>query len=258
MEMCRQLCQNIAVHICAKSAKSATSILSGGKIPLPVSKNITLDTKTTATRSVMLSGPSSVDSFFLRLVGSNSSKRSTAELNETDCICCVNNAASMKVQECHAVNGICLEDLEAFETQLREVKNVNAAFQFHKADTMPIHKASILGSKSASSGTKLAKASNDVNPRLSLSCNSNISARASANLSFSSVKSEPSPNVSPQLMCGDETICLTKVRTLLTFCQLDFKCMAQEMLISAQFVGHVDCRWILCKTFLCTIRKRAI
>jgi hypothetical protein len=253
MEMCRQLCKNVAGHI---SAKPATSIVSEGKIPLSVCKNSTLGTKTTATRGLMLSGPSSVDSFFLPLLGSNFSKQSTAELNEVDCICCVNNASSMKVQECHAVNGICLEDLEAFETQLREVKNVNAAFQFHKADTMPIHKASILGSKSASSGTKLTKASNDANPRLSLSCNSNTSGRASSNLTFVPIKSESSPKVSPQLINGDETICLTKVRAFLTFCQLDSKYMAQEMLISAQFVGHVDCRWILCKIFLSMIRTR--
>ena len=115
-----------------------------------------------------------------------------------------------KLQDCHSVNGICLQDLEAFEAQLFEVKEVKASVSFVEHAAIPVMKTSVLGSRSAGALTKHPKNFNIKIPRLSLSCSSKMTGRIS-----------PSPAVSmecsidsPQLFCDRDAVCLKKVDTL--------------------------------------------
>ena len=114
--------------------------------------------------------------------------------------------ALAKPQECHSVNGICLEDLEAFEAQLIEVKDVKAFVS--GLNSIPVSKASVLGSRSASSLTKHPKNLNITNPRLSLSCSSKNTGRTSPALPAVSVECSSD---SPHLFCDRNAICLKKV-----------------------------------------------
>jgi hypothetical protein len=119
--------------------------------------------------------------------------------------------ALAKLQNCHSVNGICLEDLEAFEAQLMEINNVQSSLSFIKSDSIPILKATVLGSRSASSLTKHPKNFNVTQPRLSLSCSSNI--RRASYLLEPSEERPPCPHEFPETAFDRNAIRLSKVHT---------------------------------------------
>ncbi len=176
--------------------------------------------KRTASQGLARLGPSSADSFFL-LSEPQVIHHSRRNLSSNIPISKHNaQDAFAKLQNCHSVNGICLEDLEAFEAQLTEVKNVKSSLSFIKSDSMPILKATVLGSRSASSLTKHPKNFNITQPRLSLSCSSNMSKREASSLLESSEERPPCPHEFPETAFDRNAIRLSKVHTLrrLVFC----------------------------------------
>jgi hypothetical protein len=174
-----------------------------------------LGAKRIAIQGLALSGPSSVDSFFVHLTEPQVIDNSRRNLSSRIPISKQNgHDAFAKLQNCHSVNGISLEDLEAFEAQLTEVKNVKSSISFSKSDTMPILKATVLGSRSASSLTKHPKNFNITQPRLSLSCSSNIGRRDASSLLEPSEERSPCPHEFSETTFDRNAIRLSKVHTL--------------------------------------------
>jgi hypothetical protein len=180
------------------------------------SKNGFPVTSRTAIKGLMPSGPSSIDSFAMHFAESQTMKGSRFDLSASapfKKVGCehIAHGTFAKLQDCHSVNGICLRDLEDFEAQLMEVKNVKASLSFDKSDTMPILKATVLGSRSVSSLTKHPKNLNITNPRLSLSCSSKMNRRESSPVLALSEVSPPCHHDSSQTVLDKNAIRLSKV-----------------------------------------------
>jgi hypothetical protein len=109
---------------------------------------------------------------------------------------------------CHSVNGISLEDLQAFETQLMEVKDVKMPASFFRSSIVPISKATVLGSRSANSASENQTTTNS---RLSLSCGSKVRRCESSAALNVSVECGKRCLDSSQPICNADALRLTKV-----------------------------------------------
>jgi hypothetical protein len=217
VETCSQLCDDILAR--SSVVKTVPSHESLENPTWKYSKNGFPVASRTSMNRLMLSGSSSVDSFAVHFAESQALKGSKCDLSASvplKKVVCEHSAHDTfaKLQDCHSVNGISLRDLEEFEAQLMEVKNVNASYSFEKSDTVPILKAAVLGSRSASSLTKHPKNLNISNPRLSLSCSSKMNGRESSPvLALSEVAPACLHDSSPSVL-DQNAIRLSKVHML--------------------------------------------
>jgi hypothetical protein len=205
MDACSQLCKEIAAQHTRKNGLQLHAI------SLQKLKTDDIGMKRNSDYSMMRSGVPARDDFNVRSI-----KKTTNEfINQSGRTQSISNSASQgtrnKLEECCSVNGICLEDLEAFEAQLLEVKYVKLSNSTGGSAGLPIFKAAVLGSRSASSLTKHPKNLNTTNPRLSLSCNSQIGRRAFSAAIKGTEQTLPSCSHEMPQFHFDNSICLTKV-----------------------------------------------
>ncbi len=223
LETCDELCNDTAALNSKKFVHSHKSAHSVGHSELKKSTPWFLGDKT-FLQGLVLPGPSSVDSFAPNTTRCPSFTGCGSQFTKSSKCDLISQEASKEarwshraqksfeqLQECHSVNGICLEDLEAFEAQLKEVKNVKACLLSSKSESMPILKATVLGSRSASSLTKHPKNLNITNPRLSLSWSSQMNKRESSQIVALSDKCLQCPPDSSMSISDKDAIRLSKV-----------------------------------------------
>ena len=110
---------------------------------------------------------------------------------------------------------------------------MKACLSSSKSDSMPILKATVLGSRSASSLTKHPKNLNITNPRLSLSCSSQMNKRESSHVVALSDECLQCPPDSSMSICDNDAIRLSKVHKA----QIQtFSCLSQM-----HITGYAGC-----------------
>jgi hypothetical protein len=208
LEICSQLCEDIAARSSAESARFTSSV-DGFSL---MSKDKHLSDKQTKFQSVIMSKPSSVQSSDYNAARSDfiSDVGGTACLRipfKQVCSKCDYRDNSSKLPMCYSVNGISLEDLQAFETQLMEVQDVKTAKSLLRSSFCPISKTSVLGSRSANAADEKQMTTN---ARLSLSCGSKMMMRENSASMKIATEGENCHIDSSQFTCDADAIRLTK------------------------------------------------